>query len=131
MTAIAQRTTAPDAFVHPKMSVMEISRQQYDNAREDREGLAKRCIAAEELLLGMIGLVQLLSHNTDIPACIRKDMLTNHRYIDAVAFGPVAGIKDTECFHCHGVGFLMDRSERRQDCPVCSASNPDSKQGEQ
>jgi hypothetical protein len=68
---------------------MEISRQQYENACEDREGLAKRCAGAEDLLLGMIGLVQLLSHNKDIPEDIRKDMLINHRYVDAVAFGAV------------------------------------------
>lgn len=71
---------------------MEISRQQYENACEDREGLAKRCIAAENLLLGMIGLIQLLSHNSDIPKEVREGMLTNHRYVDAVAFGPVRGL---------------------------------------
>jgi hypothetical protein len=62
----------------------------YENACEDREGLAQRCRQAENLLLGMIGLVQLLSFNKDIPEHIRKDLFTNHRYIDAIAFGPVA-----------------------------------------
>lgn len=69
----------------------EISRQMYENACEDREGLAQRCKQAENLLLGMMGLVELLSHNCDIQEQIRKDMLTNHRYVDAVTFGPVAG----------------------------------------
>jgi hypothetical protein len=37
----------------------------------------------EAALWGMLGLIQLLSHNRDIPETVRDGMLTNHRYLDA------------------------------------------------
>lgn len=37
----------------------------------------------EKALNGMIGLVQLLSRNEDIPAAIRARMTENHRFKDA------------------------------------------------
>lgn len=36
-----------------------------------------------DALLGMIGLVHLITSRTDLPDDIRKALLTNHRYIDA------------------------------------------------
>lgn len=36
-----------------------------------------------DALLGMIGLVQLISARDDLPADIKTAMLSNHRYIDA------------------------------------------------
>jgi hypothetical protein len=39
----------------------------------------------ESALNGMIGLVQLLSHNQDVPPDIRADMLESHRFKDAQA----------------------------------------------
>lgn len=71
-------------------------RLQYEAVCDDREGLAKRCREVENLLLGMIGLIDLLSHNTSIPAHVRNDMKTNHRYVDAIAFGAVASSFDEE-----------------------------------
>lgn len=41
-----------------------------------------------QALSGMIGLVQLLSHNGDIPPDIRADMTENHRFKDALACFP-------------------------------------------
>jgi hypothetical protein len=44
---------------------------------------------------GLIGLVQLLSYNEDIPKIIRSNMLMNHRYIAAVGFASDAAANDS------------------------------------
>lgn len=38
-----------------------------------------------DLLAGVCGLVQLISHRDDLPAALKESMLTNHRYLDAMA----------------------------------------------
>ena len=35
---------------------------------------------------GLLGLIQLLSHRDDLPAGLGEIMLTNHRYVDALAY---------------------------------------------
>ena len=68
-------------------------RELAERRKEDNEGLIDqinrleaRCKGGDEALLGITGLIQLLSHNTDIPEHVRKDMLTSHRYVDALKF---------------------------------------------
>ena len=41
-----------------------------------------------DALSGMIGLVQLFSHNSDIPAPVRRLMTANHRFLEALACFP-------------------------------------------
>lgn len=38
----------------------------------------------EQALHGMVGLVQLLSHNPDIPLPLREAIVCNHRYLEAL-----------------------------------------------
>lgn len=57
-----------------------------DRVRETRRELIAAYERIDELqsgLKGLIGFVQLLSHNRDIPKSVRDDMLLNHRVIDA------------------------------------------------
>lgn len=35
-------------------------------------------------LCGLVGLVQLLAHNSDIPLHVREGMVCNHRYLEAL-----------------------------------------------
>lgn len=42
----------------------------------------------KDALNGMIGLVQLFSHNSDIPASVRRLMTSNNRFLDALACFP-------------------------------------------
>lgn len=49
--------------------------------------------------LGLIGLVQMISHRDDLPAEIRNVLLTNHRFVDAcavVGFTPDTGSSSTK-----------------------------------
>jgi hypothetical protein len=63
--------------LHEKVSALE-SREVCGAAHDNVEtcGYCQRD--------GLIGLIQLLSHNKDIPESIRSNMLMNHRFIDAV-----------------------------------------------
>jgi len=60
----AHRSTIDDAVAAMRAATVEIGKLQ-------------------EALDGLIGLVQLLSHNDTIPAELRREMRRNHRYIAA------------------------------------------------
>jgi hypothetical protein len=71
-------------------------RQLAENRKEDNEGLIQqinkledRCKGGDDVLLGLLGLIQLLSNNADIPEQVRNDMLTSHRYVDALRFNAI------------------------------------------
>lgn len=46
-------------------------------------GARERIEDLEGALRGLIGLVQLISHNRDLPAAFRETLMTNHRVLDA------------------------------------------------
>jgi uncharacterized protein Smg (DUF494 family) len=67
---------ASTVFTDDEIDAMAENRRQLINAYERIENL-------QDALRGLIGLIQLLSHNASIPLEAREAMVDNHRVIDA------------------------------------------------
>lgn len=70
------------------LATLDLSYQEvaHDKAVETRRELINaydRIDSLQDALKDLLGLIQLLSHNSDIPQSVRDDMMNSYRVVDA------------------------------------------------